>query len=311
MSTTLHHIADLLEYDQCVKVSSQNISSIRAGTYPKERLASIVSLMKAHGCGVAHTTNVDPERSSRLKTLSGKKFKVFKVDSTKDNVFHAFLHGISFIVNHHQAPRQKLAESTKTLRATVVESVLKNRNLQNAMNRDITHGYHNQFAANGGKRSFVSYSRKMRTNAFASYTELAALSRYSDVEIHIYDHTKDDFTYFMRYMPLKRTPSSQKAKKYVVRLVRSRHGSRDHFDVLIPAAFHNHQSVGFWNHVNQHVFGRRRINSSNSPEKALELLHASKENSRNEDAKNFSNLPNNNKGNVRNFSWNNSIALRK
>lgn len=308
MSTTLHHIANLLEHDQCIGVNRQTISSIRAGTYTKNKLENVVTMMKTHGCGVSHASNIDPNRSSRLKTLPAKQFKVFKIDATHDNIFHAFLQGVSFIVNHHQVPHQKITESTKQLRRAIVESILKDKTLQNAMTRNGTIGYQNQFI-DAGKRSFAVYSRKMRANAYASYTELAALSMYADMEIHIYDRAASGFTYLMRYKPKVTTA---KSKKYLIRLVRSQRGRRDHFDLLIPAAFHNHQAAGFWNHVNQHIFGQRRTHTRNSPEKALELLKASNENNKTENPRNYNNLPNENKRTSnRNFSWNDSPALKR
>lgn len=310
-SSMFHHLADILEHDQCISINRQNISSIRAGTYPKDKLENLISIMKSQGCGLAHVSSTDPNKTSRLKTLSSKAFKIFKIDSTRDNIFHAFLHGVSFIVNHRPATKNKLLESSKKLRLAVVESILENKNLQNKFDKNTGSGYHDQFSAiDGGiaRRSFVMYSRKMRNNAFASYTELAALSKFSDIEIHIYDIGVKGFVYALRYGNHKNKP---KSKKFVIRLVRSRKGDRAHFDLLLPTAFFNHQNTGFWKHIEKSVFGRNHGNHRNTVEKARELLKVSKENERTTKATNVNNLPNEATSGLNNFSWNNSPSIRK
>jgi hypothetical protein len=300
MTSIRHHLAELLESDRCISISSHEVSKIRNGTMSQNKLKTIIDSMKAEGCGLAHTSSIDPAKSSRLHTLSNKKYSVFKVDTTHDNVFHAFLHGMSFIVNHRPATTTILKRSTKPLRLAVVESVLKNGSLQNAMSRNTSRSYQLQFEVrhgHQGKRAYSEYSRKMQSNAFASYTEIAALSIYSGVEIHIYDSTSNGYVFVARYTPSKTTQK----KRYVVRFVR---GPRSTFDVLIPTAYHTHH--GFWDRVNKNVLGRLGGNALNSPEKALETLRRSKNNVKNT----RNSLPNENKPKTTtSFSWNASPKL--
>ena len=296
-----HHLADLLESDACTSFTHQEISKIREGTMPQNKLKSIVKTMRSEGCGVAHGVTTDPSKSSRLRTLSAKLYGVYKVDATHDNIFFAFLHGVSFITNHHPASATVLRRSTKILRTKVVETVLKNDSLQNAMARDVSLTYQRQFQVrygSEGKRAFSEYSRKMRSNAFGSYTELAALSKLSGIEIHIYDKTPSGFAFIVRYTP---SASSLHKKRYVIRLVR---GARSHFDVLLPNAYHAQH--GFWDKVNKNILGKLGGNAANSPQKALATLQESKNNKING---NMNTLPNENKNKNNNFSWNSSPKL--
>lgn len=293
-----HHLAELIESDQCISVSSQNIAKIRNGTLPQNKLKSIVDEMRSEGCGMAHVATIDPAKSSRLQTLSKKQYSVFKVDASHDNVFHALLHGTSFVVNHRPASAAVLKRSTKPLRLAVVELVLKTATLQDAMSRDPSRPYHRQFLVRQGSEeryAFSEYSKKMRSTAFASYAEIAALAMYSGIEVHIYDETPSGFVFIVRYTPT----TTQKKKRYVIRLVR---GAKSHVDLLIPNAYHTHRE--FWNRVNKNVLGRLGGTAANTPETALEKLQSSKNM-----MKNAHRLPNENKNAKNNFSWNASPKL--
>lgn len=138
----------------------------------------------------------------------------------------------------------------------------------------------------------------MRSSAFASYTEIAALSRYSDIEIHVYEKGTSGFTFVARYAPTKASP---KKKRYVIRLAR---GSKSHFDVLIPNAYHAH--YGFWNRVDKNIIGKLGGNAVNSPQNALAKLQHSKNNVNNWDN---TRLPNENVTAKNAFSWNASPKL--
>jgi hypothetical protein len=141
----------------------------------------------------------------------------------------------------------------------------------------------------------------MQDTAFASFTEIAALSMHSGIEIHIYDATPRGFSFVARYAPTG--PASRK-RRYVIRLLRR---PKSHFDVLVPEAFRAHQNRGFWAKVDTHVLGKLGGNAVNSPENVLKRLHAAKNNARK--SGNTSNLPNENAGKKNNFSWNSPPTL--
>ena len=294
-----HHLAELLETERCIPVSLQEIARIRNGVISQNKLRHIVATMKAEGCGVAHSVTTHPP-----KTLSLKHYSVFKVDSSHDNVFHAFLHGVSFVLHHKPATATMLKRSTKGLRTAVVETVLKDSGLQNAMAKNESRQYQRQFEVrygSEGKRAFSEYSRKMQSTAFGSFTEIAALAIHSGIELHVYDEMAHGYTFVVRYTP---NTTATKKKRYVIRLIRR---PRSHFDVLLPKAFLAHH--GFWGKVNTHVLGRLGGNTVNSASNALAKLQARKSNANDGMNGNNNRLPNENVSKKNNFTWNNSPKL--
>ena len=300
-----HHLVDLLESERCIAFSSPELKKIRNGLVPQNTLKSIVATMKAEGCGMAQTVSTHPP-----KILSSKFFSVFTVDSSPDNVFHVFLHGVSFLSKHKPATQTVLKRGTKELRVAVVETVLKTNALQTAISKNASRQYHRQFTVRRGseeKMAFSEYSRKMRVDAFASFSELAALSIQSGIEIHVYDeiHPKGDFAFVARYVP---DSKATKKKRFVIRVVRRSTGS--HFDLLLPVAYHAHMAHGFWNRVDTHVLGRLGGTAVNSPQNVLAKLQASKNNVKN-GSENNTKLPNENVSKNNNFSWNSSPKLNR
>ena len=294
-------LAMLLDHDTCVTINQHDLSSLRAGTFPNKKLEALVSTMKTKKCGMTHASEIDPRKSSRLSTLPASHYATFKINGTNDGVFHAFLQGLSFLLHGHPASLSTLKSSTPKLRANIVRVVLETKHLQNAMSRDPSKPYLHQFKARSGstnKRSYIMYSEKMQTNAFGSFTELAALSIFSHVEIHVYEKSAHGFTYLVRYKPRTKTK-----KRYVIRLVQSSKNAKDHFDLLVPTPFFMHQTKGFWEHIDRTLLGKLGGNAVNSPEKALALLNQSK------NVLTHSNLPNENMVRRNNFRWNASPAL--
>jgi hypothetical protein len=278
-ASLLADLAMLLEHDRCVPINDHDVTSLQSGTFPRARLRSLVTTMQKHKCGWQHATGINPKNSVHLATLPITHFKVFEIGNTKDAVFHAFLQGLSFIHHGHDAAASTLKVSTAKLRMSIVRKVLETKALYTAMSEDPSRKYRRQFevrAGTIGKMAFTEYTRKMATNAFGSYTELAALSRFSGFEIHIYRKRGDEYAYEFRYKP---TNDSRK-KRYVMRLLRTPRKTIDHFDLLVPTPFFKHHFRGFWDVVNRVLLGKLGGNAANSPEKALALLNQSQKNAR-------------------------------
>ena len=294
-------LAMLLDHDTCIRINEHDMASLRSGTFPRAKLDDLVSTMRARQCGWTHTSAIDPKESSRLKLLPHTHFKVLKIDSTRDSIFHAFLQGLSFIIHGHCASARTLKASTAAIRAKIVRRVLTTKSLQNAMALDPSTSYQRQFETQSGavgKRSYILYSQKMQRDAFGSYTELAALSRVSGIEIHVYEKHADDYAFVLRYLPGTRTK-----QRHVMRVLRSPRATVDHFDLLVQIPFLKYSLRGFWNHVNRVLLGKLGGNAINSPERALALLNNS---TTRRSSSNASNLPNENSTayTKNNFKWN-------
>lgn len=296
-------LAMLLDHDTCISINGHDMASLRSGTFSRAKLDDLVSTMQTRRCGWTHPSAIDPMKSERLKFLPRTHFKVLKIDSTRDSIFHLFLQGLSFIVHGHCASARTLKASTAAIRAKIVRLVLTTKALQNEMERDASTFYQRQFEAQSGavgKRSYILYSQKMQRDAFGSYTELAALSRVSGIEIHVYEQRADGYAFMRRYLPGTRTK-----QRHVMRVLRSpRATTVDHFDLLVQIPFLKHSLRGFWSHVNRVLLGKLGGNAINSPERALALLNESAQGRSSSNAS--SNLPNENSTAYRknNFNWN-------
>lgn len=273
----LTSLADLLRHDPCVKVHSDTLNLLKSGMYPANNVHQLVDKVKTHGCGVVHASSTDPSRSTRLKTLKPGDYTEVKIPQSNDSMFHAFLHGMSFIMHYKRASKASLSTSVKELRAMVVKTVLENETLHNQLKR-------NSLGAFNG--SFVLYGGKMRENAAGSSVELAALARLTNIEIHIYAHGNKGYTFVKRYAPSKHSATALK-KYYVIRMVQS-NPNNPHYDLLVPTFYLEHM----------HKFGKKAINT---PDKALSVINKL------EGAD--TNLPNENNINNKAFSWKNSPKL--
>lgn len=294
------HLAELIDHERCVRLPETDMSKLRAGTYPAAKFQALVDRVRSERCGFVHSASLDPRSTSRLEKLSAKRFKIFRLEDSPDNVFHAFLQSLSFIIHGRPLPAKVLKQSTKTLRARIVDVVLRNKALQNTIDAEPSQSYHRQFEVrngNVGQRSFVQYGRRMSTNAYASYPELHAITKSTHFEIHVYDRASgaSSFTFVQRIKPSAQSHS----RRYVLRLVRRHKPSgMDHFDILIPSEFLEFSSV----------LGKRAVNS---PEKALQLLKNVKTNKNGTKNNNISaNLPYEAdlEANAA-FSWSNSPKL--
>ena len=295
MAKLQQRLADLVDHSRCVQLSQREVSQLHAGTYPPAKVHQLVDRLRSKGCGFLHDTTIDPRTSARFQKLSSKQYKPFSIDESKDNVFHAFLQGLSFIMHHHALPNDMLKKSTKALRARIVDTMLQNKNLQNAIDTEPSVLYHRQFEVqqrHTSQHSYIQYSRRMGKNAYASYPELAGLSKMTNFEIHIYDpYAKGSYIFAQHIRPtLSRSPS----KRYVIRLLRKRNDAGvDHFDVLLPVAFIDHAGP----------LGKKVVNS---PEKALRLLESTRSN-KNKNTNH--NLPSEANTSETSFSWSNSPKL--
>jgi len=295
MAKFQQRLANLVDHSRCVQLSPREISQLQAGTYPRAKVHKLVDTLRSKGCGFLHNTTLDPRTSTRFQKLSNAHYKPFIIDESKDNVFHAFLQGLSFIMHHHAVPSDILKKSTKALRARLVDTMLQNKNLQNAIDAEPSLVYHRQFEVQqrqSTQHSYIQYSRRMGKNAYASYPELAGLSKLTNFEIHMYDpYGKGSYIFAQQIRPtLNHTPT----KRYVIRLLRKRNDTGvDHFDVLIPVAFLNHAGP----------LGKKVVNS---PEKALRLLESTRSN-KNKNTNH--NLPSETNNTNEPFSWSNSPKL--
>lgn len=309
-------LVHMLEHEQCLRISTDDLEQLRRGSMTKPKLSSLVSRMKKAGCGTSsiHNAALDPFKSTRFNTLGNASYKVYKIDATHDAVFHAMAHGISMAMYHHPLPASQLPGVTKILREGTVDLVLKTPALQKHFRTEGSLTYHRQFhvrnTASQGSVSWVAYAQKMRSSAKGSVPELRAMAMYANAEIHIYVAAPGGGYKLSRRI----TPSTSKGKRYLVRLLQK---SEMHYDLLMPTALHAYQKgaskhATFWDLVDDRLLGQVPAHTINSPEKAQNLVKKSRENRNGPPNKNnTTNLPNENvMSHKKNFKWHNSPALR-